>query len=366
MYGPLRFFHNNFLTQDMMTLSSWEDGRLSGTRKTGSGVALNEVTGPYEGPVDLTYNLEIDSVAGGVSVGESTFKWKNSESSGWEETGVLTRTTPAYALSADGLSTNLEVSQTGRTGDDFALADNWQWAAEATYGRERLLDRNRMTWWQSNGLTENIVFDLGSAMTPTAFFIHDHNLTSGASVTLEGNTSDSWSAPPFSMTFSSITDPLYYYFLLTGTYQYWRLVISDATNPDGYIKIANAYLGTYTQLLKVNADWTSSATDGHVLQSNTSESGVMRRYSYAKQRTLQLNFGNVMTNTDIDTILDIQDDIVDADTRLVIPLWVHLFQDEPEQLRLHEWQNMGSFSHSYFAYLLNSGVTMNLPEVVKV
>lgn len=354
------------MTAGMITPSSWEDGRLTGTRKTGTGVALNEVDGPYEGADDLTYNLEIDSVAGGVSVGESTFKWRNSESTGWEETGVLTRTTPAYALSADGLSTNLEVSQTGRTGDDFALADSWQWAAEATYGRQRLLDRNRMTWWQSAGTSENIVFDLGSAQTPTIFFLHDHNLSDTATVTLEGNSSNVWTAPPFSMTFSSITDPLYYYFVLTVTYQYWRLVITDTSNPDGYIKAANAFLGTYTQLEKVNATWGSSATDGHVLQANTSESGVLRRYSYAEQKTLNLTWGNLVSNDDVDTIIEIQSSLVDDDTRLVSPLWVHLFNDEPEQLRLHDWLNMGTFSHTYFAYLLNSGVTMQLPEVVKV
>jgi len=369
MYGPLYIAYNNLITDhSMLILSSQATGKTSGSGKVGTGVATMAITGNFAGAFDLTYDLEIDSVAGGTEIGEATFKWRNSESGVgvWEETGVLTRST-AYALSADGLGTGLSITHTGRTGEDFASGDSWQWFARATYGTERLLDRNRMTGWRSTGdSSENIVIDLGSAQTPTLVIIHDHNLTSGATVTIEAHTSDSWGSPSYSYEFTSITDPLYYYIPTTQNYRYWRLVFEDSSNPDGYISINNIFLGTYLALQATNASWGSSAQDGYMLQSNDSASGVYRRYSYAQQQRLSLQFGDTMSNDDIDSLIALQAALVDENTNIVKPCWFHLFSDVAVNLKLMDWQDLGEFSHDYFAYLLNSGVAMTLSEVVKV
>jgi len=364
-YGALRILYNNYLTQAMITPSSQATGRITGQVKTGSGVAVLSVTGNFAGAFDLVYTLEIDSVAGGVSVGESTFKWKtNNTGAGWEETGITTRTTPAYALSADGLGTALLVAHTGGVGDDFALADTWKWYARATYGRQRLLDLDRNTFWKSTGDTsENLVIDLGSALTPTAVIIADHNFTSGATVTIEANSSNAWGAPAYTYTFSTITDPLVLY--LSQTYRYWRLVIADASNPDTYLRIGQLYLGDYVSLDRVNASWGSSRGDGYNLQSNISEAGVMRRYAYTRSRTLNLTFGNTLKEADITALLALQEAIIDLTTYRVSPFWLHLFSDSASDLALMEWANLAEFSREYFAYLLYSGVNLQLTEAVK-
>jgi hypothetical protein len=370
MYGPLRLIYNNFITSyTMLTLSSQASGKLSGSSKDGTGVARQNLTGPFTGEFDLSFDLEIDSIAGGVSVGQATFKWRNSASGAgvWEETGILTRTTPEYALSADGLGTGITVGHTALTGADFALADAWKWYCRATYGAQRLLDLDRMTTWRTTAdSAENIVIDLGSAQTPTLFILGDHNLTAAATVTLEGNASDSWGSPSFSYEFTSIADPLYYYIPTTETYRYWRITFVDSANPDTYIEAANLFLGTYLQLTQVNAVWGSRARDGYVLQANTSQSGVMRRYSYGEQQTLDLLFGNTLSNADITSLLTLQTAQIDDDTNLVLPLWVHFFSDTATTLKLMDWGNLGTFSHQYFQYLLNSGAIMRLVEVVKV
>lgn len=364
-YGAMRILANNFVTQGMMTPSSQATGRITGTVKTGTGVAVLAVTGDFAGKFDLTYTLEIDSIAGGTEVGESTFRWKTDNTgAGWEETGITTRTTPAYALSADGLGSALSVAHTGGVGDDFAMGDSWKWFAKATYGRQRLLDLDRNTFWKSTDITsENLVLDLGSALTPTAIIIADHNFTSGATVTIEANTSDSWGAPAYTFTFSTITDPLILY--LSQTYRYWRIVMADATNTNSYLKIGNLYVGDYETLLKINASWGSSRGDGYNLQSNVSEYGVMRRYAYTRSRTLNLNFGNTIKAADIETLLDLQETLVDLTTFRVSPFWLHLFSDETDSLALMEWTNLAEFSREYFSYLLFSGVNLQLSEVVK-
>ncbi len=351
----------------MLTASSQATGDTSGTSKIGSGIATMDVTGSFAAALDLTYLLEIDSVAGGVSVGQATFRWRTSDNSvgAWEETGVLTRTTPAYTLSADGLGGALSVAHTGGVGSDFALADSWQWHANATYGPERLLDRNRMTAWKSTGDTsENIVIDLGSATQATVLILHGHNFTSGATITLEGNATDSWGSPSYTSTFSTITDPLVLY--LDQTYRYFRIAMADAANPDGVLTIANLFLGTYLELNKIHADWGSSSTPGAVLQSNTSEAAVMRRYYYAEQQNLTLEMGDTVTNADVDSISAIQTALINASTKRVLPMWVHLFSDVDSSMKLMDWVNLGKWSHTYFRYLLNSGITFDLAEVVDV
>lgn len=368
-YGPLRFFYNNFLTSaDMITPSTWEDGTLSGTRKTGSGVSTITVTGPFQAAKDLSFTLEIDSITGGTEIGEATFKWRNSDTAvgSWEEIGVLTRTTPAYALSADGLDSNLTVAHTGGVGNDFALGDSWHWVCKATYGPQRVLDRNRMTAWRNDTTTGNLVCDIGSAQTPTVIAIHDHNFTSGATVTIEGNAADSWGSPSYTYTWSAITDPLYYYIPTTQTYRYWRIVVSDVANPDGYLEAANLFLGTYLQLSALNGEWGSAKTQGYVLQSNRSQSNVFRRYAYADQQILTINFGKTLSPTDVDSLVSMQAALIDSSTKRVLPCWVHGFSDEADTLRLMDWADIDTFNYTFFRYLLNSGATLDLPEVVKI
>lgn len=132
--------------------------------------------------------------------------------------------------------------------------------------------------WRSTGrASETLVFaDTVNAIAATYCVIQAHNLTSGATVTLQGNNTNVWTSPAYSVNVPGIRkqaflvdsageyitgadlDPLWGYdfvskraalndirvvsFPLQG-FVYWRLVISDPGNPDGYIEIGNVYLG---------------------------------------------------------------------------------------------------------------------------
>lgn len=95
--------------------------------------------------------------------------------------------------------------------------------------------------------SENIVFDMGAAVDVSYVAILAHNLTGSATVTLEGNASDSWGAPSFSQSITAGTDALIENFT-EDSYRYWRLTFADASNPDGYIQIGYVYLGTFLQM----------------------------------------------------------------------------------------------------------------------
>jgi hypothetical protein len=97
--------------------------------------------------------------------------------------------------------------------------------------------------FRSTSTSVNIVIDLGVAKTCDIFFLAKHNMTSSATVTLEANSSDVWTSPPFS---ESITvEDLIAADFTAASYRYWRLVIADGTNTDGYIKIGGLGLGEY-------------------------------------------------------------------------------------------------------------------------
>jgi len=359
MYGTLKFLYENLAESATITLSSQANGKYSYAAKEGKGVASMTVGGVYSGTNDRTYLVECDSVSAGSEIGQATVRWRSSDTAGaWEQTGVVTMTTPVTTLE-DGLT----ISFQGGTGTDFVVGDSWQFYVKATYGFERLLDRNRMTGWKSTGDTsENIVIDAGGAVQKQALILQDHNLTASATVIFEENPSDSWGAPSYTFTFPTITDPLILYF--DEIYQYSRINIADPSNPEAVIRINNLFLGTVLSLERLNAEWGSSQQEGYILQKNESEAGVSRRYKYAGQRTLHLNFGNLLSNEDKDALVTMQNALVLGSQ--VAPLWCHLFSDEQSALNLMTWDNLGEWTFEYFRYLLNSGVEMILEEVPKV
>lgn len=118
---------------------------------------------------------------------------------------------------------------------------------DANYGRSALQDIHLANTFRFTGDTsENIVFDLGSAMAVSSCGIIS-NLTASATITLEGNSSDSWGSPAVSESITAADRNLMHYFT-EETYRYWRLVFADAANPDTYIEIELVFLGGYLQM----------------------------------------------------------------------------------------------------------------------
>ncbi|HMA78882.1 MAG TPA: hypothetical protein VKP88_07200, partial [Candidatus Paceibacterota bacterium] len=100
---------------------------------------------------------------------------------------------------------------------------------------------------------EWITFDFGSAVTADYCAILAHNITSGATVKIQANSSDSWAAPPVDETIDidqvetgTVDDTILHNFT-SSEYRYWRLYIDDDSNSDGYIEIGYIFIGEYTQ-----------------------------------------------------------------------------------------------------------------------
>jgi hypothetical protein len=99
----------------------------------------------------------------------------------------------------------------------------------------------------------------GSDIAASAAILLEHNFDIPGSagvrsmVTIQGNATNDWSAPTFSELFADLTsatptlDPCPLVFSTPQTFAYWRLVIDDVQNPDGFAQLGILYLGIYTE-----------------------------------------------------------------------------------------------------------------------
>ena len=99
-----------------------------------------------------------------------------------------------------------------------------------------------------------VKFDTLSATAVTCVGVFAHNLTAGATVSVQGNASDSWASPSFNSLMTIATDadgsPLPYtvLYIASQSYRYWRLFISDPLNSASRIVIGRVCLGTYYEV----------------------------------------------------------------------------------------------------------------------
>ena len=103
---------------------------------------------------------------------------------------------------------------------------------------------------------EYVQFDFGAEKLITfAFSSRFHNLQTGAYIRVQGNDhlpiSD---GPPVNETITCTAGKALCKAFTGGSYQYWRIYIDDATNPDGYLELANLWLGEWQNLIHSYGD----------------------------------------------------------------------------------------------------------------
>jgi hypothetical protein len=104
--------------------------------------------------------------------------------------------------------------------------------------------RLSIKWYSDSTTTQTVICDLGSAYAIDTLAIISHNIASAASVVIQGNAADSWTAPSVieTMTWNS---NMILKFITTATYRYWRFVFSGLT--DG-LEIGKLWVGSYLQI----------------------------------------------------------------------------------------------------------------------
>ena len=118
---------------------------------------------------------------------------------------------------------------------------------DTTYVAEHLCNgRPGKPFKYTASVSGEVVIDLGEAGSATACAIVNHNITSGATIKIQGNASDSWGDPSVDETMTRRAENMYKCFT-GGSYRYWRLSIAGNTGAAA-IRIGELLLGAYVEL----------------------------------------------------------------------------------------------------------------------
>lgn len=332
-----RIMYNNLLDADYLTASSTKAGMVSNVRKEGTGSATMQALGDYSGSSNTQYEIEIDDISGGQEVGQATFQWE--DGLGNVGTGVLTDTVETS------LSEDVTVKFTSGSGDDFDLGDKWWFKGQNRFLLSQMLTLDRDARYRSASLDSPnyIHVDFGSAQSITCFALLDHNFTSNAIVTLQANSIDDFTSPPFDETLT-ITDNYTTLFFTAAEYRYWKLVISDNGNADGYIEVGEIFLGNYLELAMGHFYGDSNNPEAIVLDDSVL-SGIQRWNYQNTKRSIRLNLANP-TKAQRNELWTMFDTLVSRTSNTIKP--VFLFLDDVLYLVL--LKGIPSSSKSYGMY----------------
>lgn len=163
-----------------------------------------------------------------------------------------------------------------------------------------------------------------------ALVIADHNLTSAAVITLQGNDDASnWVSPKVQESVTWRAGTICHYLGDHEQCRYWRVQISDADNPDGYIRAALLYLGPYFEPAR-NFSWGYSADTESVIGRAQSDLGLARTRFYNWIRKWKLTL-EAQTDTDVEAMRDLMDNLGTRDDGRLRPLFMHLDADQADQ-----------------------------------
>lgn len=254
MSNPIRprFFPDNWLLSTSPPVASSEAEAIVGSVQPET-ENENEVTvsGTYTGRQDREFVIRI--VLNG-DAGIARFSW-SPDGEVLETSGSILTTTSVS------LQEGLSVGFTG-TFEEGAV---FRFPVVRPHGADRMLDGDRDTEYRTADVSgeKTIDFDLGSTLTPGVFALMDHNLTASASLRLKASNDPSFGtlianivvAIPLG-TSGSPTGRLVKYLRemqadgeqsAGWTARYWRVAVSDPTNPEGVIRWSEAYLGPWEE-----------------------------------------------------------------------------------------------------------------------
>ncbi len=319
--GNHRFLYNNLLTAANATPSEVAAGWITqATKEVAVGGAVGRPGGSYTGLTEKEWVVEIDSVAGGTSIGQATFRYSSNGGTSWAATGQATSTTPVTL--ASGITF---VWVAAVIGADFALGDRWRFKTILPHGLEAALDyQDRNRTFRTANVTgmKTVDIDLGAAAQARYAALLDHDFTSAVTAKIRGNSAASWGTPPVDETIAYAAGKMAR-FLTTSpsTYRYWRFELTDAANPAGYLDLSTLFLGDYLELATRKLSvipWDQRALRAGIT-ADAKSTGYQRETVESIRQEFPLHYA-FLTATDYDALVAMRDACWDATNKLNRPL----------------------------------------------
>lgn len=190
----------------------------------------------------------------------------------------------------------------------------------------------------------------------TAAFLAGYNISSAAVVKIQGHTANSWGGPDVSITMTRGANGIYYALAGFSTKKWWRFLITDPTNSDGFIQIGRAWLGdTVTIITGPARATTENRSDASVLTIGRSgESFGDKRYRFRHYDILFPKWDNT-NKTGIETFLDA---VMSVD-----PFFVAFDSDNIDRMPLMYGVVGNEVSYANLIAMLKWGGSLNFREV---
>jgi hypothetical protein len=312
-----RFLHTNLITEANATPSEIAAGRVTqGTKDVSVGGAAGRAGGIYTGLTEQQIWIEIDDTSAGVSIGQATYRVSYNGGTTWTASGQATASSPVTLPSGNGLTF---VWTAAASGADCAVGDRWKFKAVLPHGMSAgldLQDRNRTYRTTTVAGTKTIDIDLGTVQLVRGCFLLDHNLTSGATVTVKGGASSPAATFTQAITWSAGSMGVFF----SQTYRYWRISILDAANTALYLEVGKFVLGDYLELTTRKL---SHVPWGQAAQRFGYEAKSTRNYRRAtieaKCQHFPLNYGFI-SPAEYDTLVTMRDACWNLTSKLDTPL----------------------------------------------
>ncbi len=326
-----RFFYQNLIgAGTAIAASSAAPGFVGGAvPRVANGPGSAVFSGSYAGEDQEVYTVEIDAEG---DAGAATFKWRKTSTpaGAWEASGVPTAATDTL------LEAGVNVRFTnGAPSPALKVGDRWQATASRFRSPRKIHDLDLATRWRSASPPadpETLTFDLGSPQAPDALILHGHNLSAGAAVRIQANSSDAWGAPPVDEAVTWRAGTMHRYLTTAPrSYRYWRLLIGgEAGNPDGHAELAEVYLGGFFEPA-FNYAWRNLLEEEALEARRETESGVEKTVLLNRGRRALLPYRHVAA-AERDLFLAMFRAVKDKDNERSRPLFAHLDVDDPASL----------------------------------
>jgi len=124
-------------------------------------------------------------------------------------------------------------------------------SSDANFPSSNIKHPFRSKRWRATGCTtENLVFDLQTTEEINSVVLlwpkeDGIRLTNSAVIKVQANATNVWTSPAVdqTLTINNIYSVASHFFSTDQSYRYWRILITDASNPWGYIELGTVWLG---------------------------------------------------------------------------------------------------------------------------
>lgn len=157
--------------------------------------------------------------------------------------------------------------------------------------------------WKSDGDVAGVFLtcDAGSPVFVDTMAILNHNFTTSADILFQGSNDPGFATVGVQIDIEAAADNIYYIAptLPTSSYRYWRISITDNTNPDGFLTMGTVVFGSATifqgecfvdQVVRTTTHFSDKiATEGFT---NVSNDRALKNATSLEFRSLRFNRGN--------------------------------------------------------------------------